>query len=62
MPRPIIIEDDCSTCGICVDACAEGVLELATDTAEVTDDEACTACAACMEECPMGAIPEIEDA
>lgn len=61
MPRPIIEEDDCSACGICVDACPEGVIEIAGDTAVVERDEDCTACAACMEECPMGAITEIDE-
>lgn len=61
MPRPIIIEEECSACGICVDACPEGVIELVNDMAEVVSDDDCTACAACMEECPMGAITEIED-
>ncbi len=61
MPRPIIEADDCSACGICVDACPEGVLELVGDVAVAVNDDDCTACAACMEECPMGAIPEIEE-
>ncbi|MBS3956037.1 MAG: 4Fe-4S binding protein [Clostridiales bacterium] len=61
MPRPIIEEDDCSACGICVDACPENVLEIVGDTAIAMNDEECTACAACMEECPMGAITEIEE-
>jgi len=61
MPRPIINEEECSGCGICVDACPEGVIELVGDIATVVNDEACTACATCMEECPMGAIEEIEE-
>ena len=40
MPRPIINEDDCSACGICVDACPNDVLEIVGDAAEpVHDDE-----------------------
>ena len=61
MPRPIIIEDDCSGCGICVDACPEGVLELKGDVAVVVLEDDCTACGTCLEECPMGAIEEIEE-
>ncbi|MBE0476204.1 MAG: 4Fe-4S binding protein [Coriobacteriia bacterium] len=61
MPGPIINEDDCSACGICVDACPEGVLELDTDTALVVNDDDCSSCGTCMEECPMGAIGEIEE-
>ncbi len=61
MPRPIINEDECSACGICIDACAESVIELVNDVAVAVNDEDCTACAACMEECPMGAITEIEE-
>lgn len=61
MPRPIINEDECSGCGICVDSCPEGVLELVGDTAEAIDEDDCTGCATCMEECPMGAIEEIEE-
>ncbi len=61
MPRPIINEDECSACGICVDACAEGVLDLQGDTVVVENEDDCTACSACLEECPMGAIEEIEE-
>lgn len=62
MPRPIINEEDCSTCGICVDGCPNGVLEIVGDAIEPVNDDDCDACATCMEECPMGAITEIEDA
>ena len=61
MPRPNINEDDCSGCGICVDACPNSVLELSGDYAAVGNEEDCDACASCMEECPMGAIAEITE-
>ena len=60
MPRPIINEDECSGCGICVDACPESVLELVDDKAEPINEADCTGCASCREECPMGAIDEAE--
>jgi NAD-dependent dihydropyrimidine dehydrogenase PreA subunit len=61
MPRPVINEEECSACGICVDACPNGVLEIVGESAEPVNDDDCDACATCMEECPMGAISEIED-
>jgi len=61
MSRPIINTDECSGCGICLDACDQNVLELVDDVAEAVNDEMCTACGACLEECPMGAITEIEE-
>jgi len=61
MPRPVIDEEECSACGICVDTCPEGVLDLVGDCAEPVNDEDCTACGTCMEECPMGAIVQIEE-
>jgi len=61
MSRPVISADDCSACGICVDACPENVLEIVGDAAAPVREEDCTACATCMEECPMGAITEIEE-
>ena len=61
MPGPIINEDECSACGICVDACPEGVLGLGSEAAHVVNDDDCSGCATCMEECPMGAIEDIEE-
>jgi len=61
MPRPIIIEDDCTGCGVCIDVCPEAVLELVDDKAVAVNEDDCTACANCMEECSMGAIEDIEE-
>lgn len=59
MSRPVIIEDDCVGCGICVDACPQDVLDVPAGVAEVVAEDACIGCGECVEECPMGAIPEI---
>jgi NAD-dependent dihydropyrimidine dehydrogenase PreA subunit len=61
MPRPIINADECSACGICVDTCAQDVLDIVRDAAIVVNEDACIACGECMEECPMGAIEDIEE-
>ncbi|MRR11797.1 4Fe-4S ferredoxin, partial [bacterium] len=42
MPRPIINTDECSACGICVDACPEGVLEIVGESAEPVNEDSCT--------------------
>ncbi|MDR2197766.1 MAG: 4Fe-4S binding protein [Coriobacteriales bacterium] len=61
MPHPIINTDECSACGICVDACPQDVLDIVRDAAAVVNEDNCIGCGDCMEECPMGAIEEIEE-
>jgi NAD-dependent dihydropyrimidine dehydrogenase PreA subunit len=61
MPRPVIDKDECSGCGLCVEACPAGVLVLVDDIAEPVHEDDCTACGTCMEECAMGAITEVEE-
>lgn len=58
MSHPVIVADECIACGVCVDSCPTGVLEL-EDVATVTNEDACVACAACQDACPVGAITEI---
>ena len=61
MPRPVIDPTECSACGICVDACPNGVLEIVGDRSAIVDEDNCIGCGDCVEECPMGAILDIED-
>lgn len=61
MPIPEIDEDECSGCGICVDACQSEVLDIVGSTAAVVNEDNCIACGDCMEECPMGAVVVEED-
>lgn len=60
MSRPVINAEECSGCGICVDNCPTGVLDLQDDLAVVVNEESCDACRTCEEDCPMGAI-EVEE-
>lgn len=60
MPKPVIDEEECSGCGICVDNCPKNVFDLQDDIAVVINEEACDACRICEEDCPMGAI-EVEE-
>lgn len=59
MPHPVLETDECIGCGICVDACPQGVLEIAGSVVVLENEDACVACGDCVEECPMGCITEI---
>ncbi len=72
MNRVIIRVDTCKGCGLCMTACPQKILRLATDKlnakgyhpAEVTDMTKCKGCALCALMCPDVAIKvekEVED-
>ena len=48
-------EELCTGCGVCIDACSVGAIQLVGQRA-VIDDALCTACEACIEACSNEAI------
>ncbi len=60
MAHPVI-NDECIGCGICVDSCPQGAIDVVDGVLKVVNEEACIACGDCVEECPMGAIEEIAE-
>jgi Pyruvate/2-oxoacid:ferredoxin oxidoreductase delta subunit len=55
-----IDEGKCNGCGKCVDACAEGAIEMREGKARVVKDMFCDGFGACLGECPQGALTIVE--
>ncbi len=51
-----IDEDLCNGCGLCVEGCHEGALQMIDDKARMISDLYCDGLGACIGECPVGAI------
>jgi ferredoxin len=58
MKRKIIHIDEakCNGCGLCVDACHEGALQLIDGKARLISESYCDGLGDCLPECPTGAI------
>ncbi|HEX3031341.1 MAG TPA: 4Fe-4S binding protein [Bacillota bacterium] len=58
MKRNIIEIDEskCNGCGLCINACHEGALELVGGKAKLISDIYCDGLGACLPECPTGAM------
>ena len=58
MKRKIILidEDKCNGCGLCINGCPEGALELVDGKARLTKEFYCDGLGACIGTCPQGAI------
>lgn len=56
--HPIINPDLCTGCGLCFEACCNGVYELVSGKAQVTRPDDCCGSGhdLCAEKCPAGAI------
>jgi ferredoxin len=51
-----IDEEKCTGCGLCIDACHEGALQLVNGKAALVSESYCDGLGACLPECPAGAI------
>lgn len=51
-----IDEEKCTGCGLCVDACHEGALQMIDGKAKLVSESYCDGLGACLPECPAGAI------
>jgi len=53
--KPIVDEEACRRCWLCVDWCPEGVIEKGEKAAKI-NLLICKGCGVCAEECPLDAI------
>lgn len=51
-----IDEDKCTGCGLCVNSCHEGALQMVNGKARLVSDSYCDGLGACLPACPAGAI------
>ncbi len=51
-----IDEEKCTGCGLCVDACHEGALQMIDGKAKLVSESYCDGLGDCLPECPAGAI------
>jgi ferredoxin len=52
----IVNEEECVSCGTCVENCPEEAITMGDNDMPVIDKEKCTECGTCVENCPSEAI------
>jgi Fe-S-cluster-containing hydrogenase component 2 len=52
----IVNEEECVSCGTCVENCPEEAITMGDNDMPVIDKEKCNECATCVENCPSEAI------
>jgi ferredoxin len=55
--NPVVFQNTCISCGLCVDVCEQDAMML-TGTGAVIDTEECTACGQCLLVCPVNAVSD----
>lgn len=55
-----IDEEKCNGCGLCIQGCHEGALQLVNGKARLVSDSYCDGLGACLPDCPVDAISIIE--
>lgn len=55
-----IDQDRCDGCGACVNACAEGAIQIVNGKAQLINEIYCDGLGACLGSCPKGAITIVE--
>lgn len=53
---PLVDKKKCIVCGLCVDACPEGVFEIQDGALQFENPQTCTYCGVCEEICPEDAV------
>jgi NAD-dependent dihydropyrimidine dehydrogenase PreA subunit len=53
---PIINQEKCTACGLCVTHCPTQVIKLVNDLLNFDKPDNCTYCGLCEEICPAGAV------
>ena len=52
----VVNQDECVSCGTCVEECPEEAITMGEDEIAVVNVEKCTECGTCVEACPSEAI------